>query len=1005
MELKSYLTGRSRIKFLLLAICLFTFTTASAQNSYNLRVMAANLNGDVQSYQPFAIRIFQGLKPDVVCIQEFDYNTDSDADFRSMVDTAFGTNFVYFRENITASGAIPNGIISRYPIVASGSWTDSEVANRGFAWARIHLPGTNDLYVVSVHLLTSSASERGIESSELKTLMQANFPANAWMVLAGDFNCGSRTESPGMPTLETFLSDNPIPVDDIGNSDTSINRNHPHDYVMPSFSLTNQEVATVYPNNVYPTGLVFDSRVYSANDLTNFAPVQQADSGMAQHMGVVKDFLITGVTNVSSTAPAITTQPASQTIAPGSTLLVSVTATGTAPLAYQWMLNTTPISGATTNPFTIYNAQFTDSGTYSVLVTNSLGSVLSSNALISVTNIAPNITSQPANLSIATSSNATFTVTATGTAPLTYQWMLNGNNISGATTNPFVIVNAQTTNSGTYSVVVTNGGGSILSSNAVLTVTNIPLTITSQPQGATVGVGAGVTFSVGAAGTGPLSYQWLVNSTNIPGATASSFSLGSVQTYDAGDYFVIITNVTGSVTSSPATLSVNAGQQLVIAQWNFNSVPPDGSTTTGTTTPSISNATAAAMLYNGTTATFATGDTAFDPAGSTDNSGWNTTGYPAQGTGNKTRGAQFNVSTTNRQNIVVTWSSQGSNTGSKYARLQYSTNGTDFVDFPVAFTNGTTFIHRTNSLAALGTANNNLNFAFRFVAEFESTAITNANANYVAINSANYAPGGTMRFDMVTVSGFALVTSTPPVITIQPQGQSIATTSNAMLSVTATGTGPFGYQWLLNGNTISGATTNPLVLSNAQTTNSGNYSVVVSNVISTVLSSNALLTVTNIPPDFAVQPQPLTILSGTSATFSVTPTGTGPFTYQWLLNDANIIGATTNPFILNNAQTTDSGFYSVAITGPGGDNLSSDALLTVTNLPMTAQALLSVSATTGNQFQFSVTGTPGSSYIVQGSTNLLGDSWISLLTNISPFTFTNMALPVEEQFFRAISGP
>ena len=158
--------------------------------------MSANLNGNAQTYQPFALRIFQGLKPDVVAIQEFNYNGNSPADIRSMVDTAFGTNFVYFRE--TNSGySIPNGIISRYPIVNSGSWPDAEQSqpNRGFAWAQIDLPGTNDLYIVSVHLLTSSATARGNEAAALKNLIQTNFPAGAWVVVAGDFNTDSRTES------------------------------------------------------------------------------------------------------------------------------------------------------------------------------------------------------------------------------------------------------------------------------------------------------------------------------------------------------------------------------------------------------------------------------------------------------------------------------------------------------------------------------------------------------------------------------------------------------------------------------------------------------------------------------------------------------------------------------------------------------------------------------------------------------------------------------------------
>src|SRR5438874_12117504 len=104
---------------------------SSQTTNVALRVMSANLNGNIQNYQPFALRIFQGLKPDVVAIQEFNYDStnglgnNTPAAFREMLDTTFGTNFAYTRE--TGSYAIPNGGISRYPIVASGQWTDSLV--------------------------------------------------------------------------------------------------------------------------------------------------------------------------------------------------------------------------------------------------------------------------------------------------------------------------------------------------------------------------------------------------------------------------------------------------------------------------------------------------------------------------------------------------------------------------------------------------------------------------------------------------------------------------------------------------------------------------------------------------------------------------------------------------------------------------------------------------------------------------------------------------------------
>jgi len=151
-------------------------------------------------------------------------------------------------------------------------------------------------------------------------------------------------------------------------------------------------------------------------------------------------------------------------------------------LSYQWQADGTnlvdggQINGATTNVLTISNAQLTNSGTYSVAIINVAGSALSSNAVLTVTNFPPAIVVQPASQTVNVGSLAALMVTATGTAPLGYQWQVDGTNlvdggqINGATTNVLTFTNVQLTNSGTYSVVVTNVAGSALSSNAVLTV-------------------------------------------------------------------------------------------------------------------------------------------------------------------------------------------------------------------------------------------------------------------------------------------------------------------------------------------------------------------------------------------------------------------------------------------------------------------------------------------------------------------------------------------------------
>src|SRR6185436_12987054 len=180
------------------------------------------------------------------------------------------------------------------------------VNDRGFAWARIDLPGTNDLYVVSVHLKAgggpSDESRRAAEALELKDLITTNFPANAWIIVAGDMNLFSDTEA-SIVTFKTFLSDEPVPADQNGDVDTNASRAERYDRVLPSFAMTNRLVPLVMPSRTYTNGLVFDSRVYTP--LAEVAPVQFGDSGATnmQHMAVVKAFNVPfTVTNFFSAA-------------------------------------------------------------------------------------------------------------------------------------------------------------------------------------------------------------------------------------------------------------------------------------------------------------------------------------------------------------------------------------------------------------------------------------------------------------------------------------------------------------------------------------------------------------------------------------------------------------------------------------------------------------------------------------------------------------------------------
>src|SRR5260370_16115368 len=174
---------------------------------------------------------------------------------------------------------------------------------------------------------------------------------------------------------------------------------------------------------------------------------------------------------------------------------------------------------------------------------------------------APLISAEPVNASILAGQTATFSVTVNGTSPLSYQWNKNGAAISSATSSTYTTPAEVTSDNGAqFTVVVSNSAGSVVSSMATLSVSSssVAPSVTAQPTNPTIFAGQTATFSVGANGTSPLSYQWRKNGASIPGATSASYPTPSETTADNGALFsVILSNSAGNVTSNSATLTVN----------------------------------------------------------------------------------------------------------------------------------------------------------------------------------------------------------------------------------------------------------------------------------------------------------------------------------------------------------------------------------------------------------------------------------------------------------------
>ena len=292
---------------------------------------------------------------------------------------------------------------------------------------------------------------------------------------------------------------------------------------------------------------------------------------------------VTSSVAVVAVGSSITSNPASISLHPTQMGGFSVSGQGVGPLSYQWFQipsgETTgvAISGATSSNYVTPPVDISYDGTqYYATVTDSCGPMTSTDASLTVTagNVPPTIITQPVGQTVAVGGTTSFTVTASGTPTLSYQWyripagQKTGTAISGATSATYNVPATATTSSNdqdAYYVIVSNPYGQATSQLAPLAVGNgILLQITGQPTTQYVDIGAPATYQVTAVSSLPLSYQWYEAApgsstlTPIDGATSSTYTLDSAATTDNGDvFYVVVSNgVTSSVTSNSAGLFV-----------------------------------------------------------------------------------------------------------------------------------------------------------------------------------------------------------------------------------------------------------------------------------------------------------------------------------------------------------------------------------------------------------------------------------------------------------------
>jgi hypothetical protein len=269
-------------------------------------------------------------------------------------------------------------------------------------------------------------------------------------------------------------------------------------------------------------------------------------------------------------APKFSKSPASILTDIGQNVTLSWECTGDGPqryFIYKLTSTTEQFVAYTDSPSYTFTMRTEDAGQYKITasvswVASEIFKADSDKFTLSLRTTPPVIVTQPAAAIVSSGSTASLSVVVSGTPPFSYQWKKSGAAIAGATSATYSLTSAAVGDAGTYTVVVTNGAGSVTSNAATLTI-NTPPAITTQPSAATVTAGSAASFSVVATGTVPLSYQWRKDGAAISSATSSTYTIASTKTTDAGSYTVVVTNSAGSVTSSAAaTLTVNALPRL-----------------------------------------------------------------------------------------------------------------------------------------------------------------------------------------------------------------------------------------------------------------------------------------------------------------------------------------------------------------------------------------------------------------------------------------------------------
>jgi alpha-tubulin suppressor-like RCC1 family protein len=626
------------------------------------------------------------------------------------------------------------------------------------------------------------------------------------------------------------------------------------------------------------------------------------------------------VVAVLPTPPLITSQPQDITAPAGSTIALSASVQSSASPRFQWFFNGQMIVGGDSATLVLTNIQSADAGQYQVQVVNWFSINTSRVAMVSVTPAAPAVAEQPQSHGTFPGFNVELDCQGVGSEPLNYQWQLNGVDIPGATQAALDLMNISATQTGLYHAVISNVVGSVVSSDALVTMvpvaawgsdssgqTELPLELTNAVE-----VAAGTDFSVALKGDGTV-FVW--GATNrVPNGLSGIVSIA------AGANHIVALKSDGSLTAwgdntfgqlrmptgVGSFVAIAAGANHSLALQSSGQVYAWGSATSGqtklpgglTSVVAIAAGTNHSLALRSDGVVVAWGDNSYGqtniPAGLT-----NVIAIAA--------GANHNLAL--RQNgTVVAWGNNAfgqtlvptllSNVvavaAGAFNCLAIKSDGT-LVGWGAGVANGPAGLPNTGQTSPPPTATN--------------------------VTQVSCGPFHTL----------GLVGEGAPFLTVQPVGRFSGAGLPAVFRAVATGAFPMSYQWQFMGTNIPGATNQLLILPPVTDQNVGWYSVTVSNTYGVATSSSAQLTVTEFP--FLIQqPQSQNIWVGGSATLQVVAGGLPPLNYQWWFSGEKIDGATNSALTLEGIDFAKQGDYSVVVSNKTGVISSQKARLSVSQV-------------------------------------------------------------------------